>query len=242
MERDWRRAGRLWFLFMSSMWTLASSLTSTGTPSLSPTDASEEKESTNNSVTPTNNCTAIMKPEDHGFQVAILASVISCIVILVMSLSFIICYLQERHKRRESISSSLLKKRNKRQCRLRSDYWLERSWDAPPKIYHLPQHLESCLCCNSHPHMIRLDGYENHGCQRSQESLMNDPLPGLYHTESQLYPLQRVPSLTAPSFPTSSSIPVYLHFSTPTLTSSLPAQPVTPTFHKFSTTPPLWLY
>lgn len=54
--RDWRREGWVWVLFMASTWTLAWSLTCNGTP-LSAMDASEAKESTNNSETPTSNCT-----------------------------------------------------------------------------------------------------------------------------------------------------------------------------------------
>lgn len=42
------------------------------------------------------NVVAIPKPEDRGLRVAVLASVVSSIVILAMSVSFIICCLQER--------------------------------------------------------------------------------------------------------------------------------------------------
>ncbi|CDQ99735.1 unnamed protein product, partial [Oncorhynchus mykiss] len=41
-------------------------------------------------------CEAISRPEDRGLRVAVLASVVSGIIILAMSLSFIICCLQER--------------------------------------------------------------------------------------------------------------------------------------------------
>lgn len=42
---------------------------------------------------------AIPRPEDRGLRVAVLASVVSGIVILAMSLSFLICCLQERSSR-----------------------------------------------------------------------------------------------------------------------------------------------
>uniref|UniRef100_A0A665UKI9 Zgc:162331 n=1 Tax=Echeneis naucrates TaxID=173247 RepID=A0A665UKI9_ECHNA len=44
-------------------------------------------------------CEAIPRPEDRGLRVAVLASVVSGIVILAMSLSFLICCLQERSSR-----------------------------------------------------------------------------------------------------------------------------------------------
>uniref|UniRef100_UPI003AAE7714 sushi domain-containing protein 3-like n=1 Tax=Centroberyx gerrardi TaxID=166262 RepID=UPI003AAE7714 len=44
-------------------------------------------------------CEAIPRPEDRGLRVAVLASVVSGIVILAMSLSFLICCLQERSGR-----------------------------------------------------------------------------------------------------------------------------------------------
>lgn len=42
------------------------------------------------------NVVAIPKPEDRGLRVAVLASIVSSIVIFAMSVSFIICCLQER--------------------------------------------------------------------------------------------------------------------------------------------------
>uniref|UniRef100_A0A8C5FNK5 Zgc:162331 n=1 Tax=Gadus morhua TaxID=8049 RepID=A0A8C5FNK5_GADMO len=42
-------------------------------------------------------CEAIPRPEDRGLRVAVLASVVSGVVILAMSVSFLICCLQERH-------------------------------------------------------------------------------------------------------------------------------------------------
>ena len=53
------------------------------------------------------------------------------------------------------------------------------------------------------------------GCShRSQESLLKAPVPGLYRSESQLYPhvvLQRVATPTAPSAPLAPTAPLYLH-------------------------------
>ncbi|KAK2832562.1 hypothetical protein Q7C36_016024 [Tachysurus vachellii] len=170
--RDWRRAGWVWFLFMTSTWTLVWTLSCTGASSLIPMDGGEEKVSTNNSETQVSHTatvpitwffsSSIVKPKHPGFQAALLASLISYIFIL-------------------------------------GDFCYK----------HLPQHLEN-----------RLDGYETYGYQ-SQESLMNDPLPGLHHTESQWY-----------------LSPAYLYtsmFPSPTRIDTIPAQPVLPTFHKFST-------
>uniref|UniRef100_A0A8D3BNC3 Zgc:162331 n=1 Tax=Scophthalmus maximus TaxID=52904 RepID=A0A8D3BNC3_SCOMX len=47
-------------------------------------------------------CEAIPRPEDRGLRVAVLASVVSGIVILAMSLSFLICCLQERSSRKRA--------------------------------------------------------------------------------------------------------------------------------------------
>ncbi|KAL6459713.1 hypothetical protein MHYP_G00314720 [Metynnis hypsauchen] len=83
--------------------------------------------------------------------------------------------------------------------------------------------------------MGSLAGYKNYGYQRSQESLLSAPLPGLYHMESQVYPhvvLQRVPTPTAPTVPNTTRAPAYLHLSTPPLKDSLPTQPVLPPYPK----------
>uniref|UniRef100_A0A7N6BBK9 Sushi domain-containing protein n=1 Tax=Anabas testudineus TaxID=64144 RepID=A0A7N6BBK9_ANATE len=115
-------------------------------------------------------CEAIPRPEDRGLRVAVLASVVSGIVILAMSLSFLICCLQERSSRDRLISFSLP--------------------------------------------------------LRSQESLLKASLPGLYRSDSQLYPhvvLQRVPTPTAPSAPSAPSAPLYLHLPPASSAASSPA-------------------
>ncbi|XP_035282824.1 sushi domain-containing protein 3 isoform X2 [Anguilla rostrata] len=158
-------------------------------------------------------CEAIPRPEDRGLRVAVLVSVVSGIVILAMSVSFIVCCLQERiGKEREYRRDSRARKRDKqRSSSRRGACWLEQEhgdWEAfpPPKVFHLSHRLpsESLL----YPEGYR--GYENRGYHRSQESLLKASIPGLYCTENQVYPhmvLQRVPTPTAP---------MYLH---------LPAQP-----------------
>ncbi|XP_062339539.1 uncharacterized protein zgc:162331 [Osmerus eperlanus] len=173
-------------------------------------------------------CEAIPRPEDRGLRVAVLASVVSGIVILAMSLSFIICCLQERSGRDRSRRDSRGRRREKRSRR--GECWLEREegeWDAfpPPKIFHLSQHLDSRLAPDSPLYLGGMAGYENRGYQRSQESLLKTPLPGLYRSESQMYPhmvLQRVPTPTAPSAP---AAPVYLHMPPSTSPSNAGSQP-----------------
>ncbi|XP_051977143.1 uncharacterized protein LOC127639263 isoform X1 [Xyrauchen texanus] len=193
-------------------------------------------------------CEAIPKPEDHGLRVAVLASVVSCIVILAMSVSFIICCLQERISTERTDSRS--RTRDKRKSSWRSECWLEREegdWEAfpPPKIYNLSQHLDPHLSLDSPVYMGGLAGYDNRGYQRSQENLLKAPLPGLYRTESQVYPhvvLQRVPTPTVPTAPAAPSVPVYLRLSTPPSTEShieqliLPPYPK-PSYHGPSGTP-----
>ncbi|RVE55466.1 hypothetical protein OJAV_G00236020, partial [Oryzias javanicus] len=70
-------------------------------------------------------CEAIPRPEDRGLRVAVLASVVSGIVIFAMSLSFLICCLQERSSRSRSRKEGRSRRREKRASR-RSECWLER--------------------------------------------------------------------------------------------------------------------
>uniref|UniRef100_A0A8C1UPA6 Zgc:162331 n=1 Tax=Cyprinus carpio TaxID=7962 RepID=A0A8C1UPA6_CYPCA len=181
-------------------------------------------------------CEAIPKPEDRGLRVAVLASVVSSIVILAMSVSFIICCLQERmSKERAERTDGRGRTRDKRKSAWRSECWLERDkgdWEAfpPPNIYNLSQHLDPHLTPESPFYMGGLVGFDNRGYQRSQENLLKAPLPGLYCTESQMYPhvvLQRVPTPTVPSAPSS---PVYLRLSTPPPTESPSEQPALPPY------------
>uniref|UniRef100_H2ZWT6 Sushi domain-containing protein n=2 Tax=Latimeria chalumnae TaxID=7897 RepID=H2ZWT6_LATCH len=52
-------------------------------------------------------CEAIPKPVDKGFRVAVIASIISCIIILSMSISFVVCCVQEQlEKRRERLQET----------------------------------------------------------------------------------------------------------------------------------------
>ncbi|XP_010781852.1 stress response protein nst1, partial [Notothenia coriiceps] len=169
-------------------------------------------------------CEAIPRPEDRGLRVAVLASVVSGVVILAMSLSFLICCLQERSGRDRAKKEGRSRRRETRSSR-RSQCWLEREegeWEAfpPPKIFHLSQRMNPRLAPDSPLYLTgSLGGYENRGYQRSQESLLKASLPGLYRSESQLYPhvvLQRVPTPTAPS------APLYLHHPSSTSTHTAP--------------------
>ncbi|XP_056878667.1 uncharacterized protein zgc:162331 [Takifugu flavidus] len=175
-------------------------------------------------------CEAIPRPEDRGLRVAVLASVVSGIVILAMSLSFLICCLQERSSRDRARKEGRSRRREKRSAR-RSECWLEREegeWESfpPPKIFHLSQRMNPRLAPDSPLYLTGgLGGYENRGYQRSQESLLKVPMPGLYRSESQLYPhvvLQRVATPTAPSAPSAPTAPLYLHLP-PSSTTSSPA-------------------
>ncbi|XP_055046825.2 uncharacterized protein [Misgurnus anguillicaudatus] len=195
-------------------------------------------------------CEAIPKPEDRGLKVAVLASVVSSIVIFAMSVSFIICCLQERlSKDRTERTDSRSRMRDIRKFSRRSECWLEREegdWEAfpPPKIYNLSQHFDPHLSLDSSVYIGGLTGYDNRGYQRSQENLLKAPLPGLYRSESQVYPhvvLQRVPTPTAPTGPPAPSAPVYLHLSTPSPSESPNERPVLPPYPKPSGTPQrLW--
>ncbi|XP_054911607.1 sushi domain-containing protein 3 [Poeciliopsis prolifica] len=180
-------------------------------------------------------CEAIPRPEDRGLRVAVLASVVSGIVIFAMSLSFLVCCLQERSSRDRAKKDGRSRRREKRSGR-RSECWLETEegeWEAfpPPKIFHLSQRMNPRLAPDSPLYLTGgLNGYENRGYQRSQESLLKTSLPGLYRSESQLYPhvvLQRVPTPTAPSAPSAPSAPLYLHLPPSSSTGSSPAHTIT---------------
>ncbi|CAB1345733.1 unnamed protein product, partial [Coregonus sp. 'balchen'] len=134
-------------------------------------------------------CEAIPRPEDRGLRVAVLASVVSGIVILAM-------------------------RRDTRPSR-RSECWLEREEGdcdtfPPPKIFHLSQQPDLRLAAESPVYLGGMAGFDNR--RIPEESLLKAPLPGLFRAESQMiYPhvvLQRVPTPTAPTAPTA---PVYLH-------------------------------
>ncbi|KAL4641031.1 sushi domain-containing protein 3-like isoform X2 [Arapaima gigas] len=191
-------------------------------------------------------CEAIPRPEDKGLRVAVLVSVVSSVIIIAMSASFLICCLQERvgkerGHRRDSRPRKRVKKRSQSQ---RSECWLEQEegdWDAfpPPKVFHLSHKLDHQPPSSSPLYTGGLDGYENHGYQRSQESLLKTPLPGLYCTESQVYPhvvLQRVPTPTAPvclHFPAQATEPLHppqvsSDYGKPTYHSSLQGIPQRP--------------
>ncbi|CAL1568765.1 unnamed protein product [Knipowitschia caucasica] len=166
-------------------------------------------------------CEAIPRPQDRGLRVAVLASVVSGVVILAMSLSFLICCFQERASRLRAKKEGRLRRREKRSSR-RSEWEREEGeWEsfAPPKIFHLSQRMNPRLAPDSPLYLTGgLTGYENRGYQRSQESLLKTSLSGLYRSDSQLYPhvvLQRVPTPTAPSAPPSAPsapiVPQYMH-------------------------------
>ncbi|XP_015461271.2 uncharacterized protein si:ch211-242e8.1 isoform X1 [Astyanax mexicanus] len=168
-------------------------------------------------------CESIPKPDDQGLRMALLVSVVSGVVILVMTVSFIVCCIQEHmSKKKEKHRSGRSRRREKRHSRSRrSPSWLVREeldWEAfpPPKIFNVSQRFERTAPAGSplYPGVTR--GYENRGYERSQESLLRSPHPGVYHTDSQVYPhlvLQRVQ--TAPNPQASPTTPVYLHISTP---------------------------
>uniref|UniRef100_A0A1A8RVB1 Sushi domain-containing protein n=1 Tax=Nothobranchius rachovii TaxID=451742 RepID=A0A1A8RVB1_9TELE len=180
-------------------------------------------------------CEAIPRPEDRGLRVAVLASVVSGIVIFAMSLSFLVCCLHERSSRGRTKKEGRSRRRDKRASR-RSECWLETEegeWEAfpPPKIFHLSQRMNPRLAPDSPLYLTGgLSGYENRGYQRSQENLLKASMPGLYRSESQLYPhvvLQRVPTPTAPSAPSAPSAPLYLHLPSASSAVSSPAHTTT---------------
>uniref|UniRef100_A0A671LVJ5 Si:ch211-242e8.1 n=1 Tax=Sinocyclocheilus anshuiensis TaxID=1608454 RepID=A0A671LVJ5_9TELE len=145
-------------------------------------------------------CESIPQSNDQGLRIALLLSVVSGVVILVMTV------------RRETQSS-----RSRR-----SPSWLEREhidWEAfpPPKLFSLSQRLHRPLPPGSPVHSEVIRAYENRGYE-GQESLLRSPhstYPS-YHPNSQIYPalvFQRVQTEPNPS--TSSTSPVYIQISTP---------------------------
>ncbi|XP_016125617.1 uncharacterized protein [Sinocyclocheilus grahami] len=167
----------------------------------------------------------IPRPNDQGLRVALLVSVVSGVVILVMTVCFIVCCCQEcMRKKKEKHRMGRSRRRETRSSRSRrSPSWLEREhidWEAfpPPKLFSLSQRLDRPLPPGSPVHSEVIRAYENRGYERSQESLLRSPhstYPS-YHPNSQIYPalvFQRVQTEPNPS--TSSTSPVYIQISTP---------------------------
>ncbi|XP_028813918.1 uncharacterized protein LOC114766828 [Denticeps clupeoides] len=158
-------------------------------------------------------CEGIPNPDNRGLRAAVLVSVISGVVIVTMAVFFVVCCVQDHlNRKRERTRTGRSRRRDKRRpASRRSRAWLEREegdWEVfhPPKIYNLPLPQPSTRI-PVRPGTTR--GHENQAYNRSQESMIRSLPPGLYHSESQIYPqlvLQRV------STPGS---PAYLHVSAP---------------------------
>ncbi|XP_058607877.1 uncharacterized protein si:ch211-242e8.1 isoform X2 [Onychostoma macrolepis] len=170
-------------------------------------------------------CESIPRPNDQGLRIALLVSVVSGVVILVMTVCFIVCCCQERmSKKKEKHRTGRSRRRETRSSRSRrSPSWLEREhidWEAfpPPKLFSLSQRLDRPLPPGSPVYSEVVRAYENRGYERSQESLLRSPHSTYptYHANSQIYPalvFQRVQTEPNPS--TSSNTPVYVQISTP---------------------------
>ncbi|XP_026873784.2 uncharacterized protein si:ch211-242e8.1 isoform X1 [Electrophorus electricus] len=172
-------------------------------------------------------CESIPKPDAQGLRMALLVSLISGMVILVMAVSFTVCCIQEHlSKQKQKHRTGRSRRREKhRSGSRRSPSWLVREeldWEAfpPPKIFNLSQRFERPAPHGSPLYSGVIRGCENRG---SQESLLRSTHPGVYHADSQLYPnlvLQRVQ--TAPNLQGSPPTPVYLHISSPSSTKAPP--------------------
>ncbi|XP_016423188.1 uncharacterized protein LOC107751619 isoform X1 [Sinocyclocheilus rhinocerous] len=170
-------------------------------------------------------CESVPRPNDQGLRIALLVSVVSGVVILVMTVCFIVCCCQERmSKKKEKHRMGRSRRRETRSSRSRrSPSWLEREhidWEAfpPPKLFSLSQRLDRPLPPGSPIYSEVVRAYENRGYERSQESLLRSPhsTNPTYHANSQIYPalvFQRVQTEPNPS--TSSTTPVYVQISTP---------------------------
>ncbi|XP_052388062.1 sushi domain-containing protein 3 isoform X2 [Carassius gibelio] len=170
-------------------------------------------------------CESIPRPNDQGLRIALLVSVVSGVVILVMTVCFLICCCQEcmrKKKEKRRMGRSRRKETWSSRSR-RSPSWLEREhidWEAfpPPKLFGLSQRLDQALPPGSSVYSEVTRAYENRGYERSQESLLRRPHSTYtsHHANSQIYPalvFQRVPNEPIPS--TSSTSPVYIQISTP---------------------------
>ncbi|KAK2894637.1 hypothetical protein Q8A67_011866 [Cirrhinus molitorella] len=170
-------------------------------------------------------CESIPRPNDQGLRIALLVSVVSGVVILVMTICFIVCCCQEHmSKKKEKHRTGRSRRRETRSSRSRrSPSWLEREhidWEAfpPPKLFSLSQRLDRPLPPGSPVYSEVIRAYENRGYERSQESLLRSPNSTYptYQANSQIYPalvFQRVQTEPNPS--TSSTTPVYVQISTP---------------------------
>ncbi|KAI7802228.1 uncharacterized protein si:ch211-242e8.1 isoform X1 [Triplophysa rosa] len=170
-------------------------------------------------------CESIPRPNDQGLRIALLVSVVSGVVILIMTVCFIVCCCQEHmSKKKENYRTGRSRRKEKRSSRFRrSPSWLEREqidWEAfpPPKLFSLSQRLDRPLPPGSPVYSEVIRSYENRGYERSQESLMRSAHTAqpTHPTNSQIYPalvFQRVQAEPNPT--TSSTAPVYIQISTP---------------------------
>nr|XP_021330081.1 uncharacterized protein si:ch211-242e8.1 isoform X1 [Danio rerio] len=170
-------------------------------------------------------CESIPRPNDQGLRIALLVSVVSGVVILVMTVCFIVCCCQEHiSKKKEKHRTGRSRRRETRSSRSRrSPSWLEREhldWEAfpPPKLFSLSQRLDRPLPPGSPVYSEVIRSYENRGYERSQESLLRSPNTSYptYPANSQIYPalvFQRVQTEPNPS--SSSTNPVYVQIATP---------------------------
>ncbi|XP_039625391.1 uncharacterized protein zgc:162331 isoform X2 [Polypterus senegalus] len=133
-------------------------------------------------------CEAIPQPEDKGFQLAVLVSIISCIIILTLSASFIVCCIRQK-RLHLSENKREVSDRSQKDCRQRQrkSCWIERNrnqLNISPRHFSYERNprlsiLRSSFCPG------RSKSYINKGYQRSHENLQKSSRQEIFSERRQ---------------------------------------------------------
>uniref|UniRef100_A0A6J0V9U2 Sushi domain-containing protein n=1 Tax=Pogona vitticeps TaxID=103695 RepID=A0A6J0V9U2_9SAUR len=148
-------------------------------------------------------CEVIPKPVDKGFRVAVIASLISGLIIVAMSIVFVVCCLQDRMlkgaaQRSENSEEQQPRKRFKfgRAKVTKQETGKTRNHFGKMKHNRRLHYRTSALYSCAHPGALA--GYCNQGLQRSQENLLKGPQQSLC-SEIHIFPQVVLKPCTVPS-------------------------------------------
>uniref|UniRef100_A0ACB8FP34 Uncharacterized protein n=2 Tax=Sphaerodactylus townsendi TaxID=933632 RepID=A0ACB8FP34_9SAUR len=151
---------------------------------------------------PPPHCEVIPKPTDKGFQVAVIASLISGVVIVTMSISFAVCCLRDRLLRGTKYGNGAdEEQQQRRKCKdgrasSKQEMGKQRSHFGKLKHNRRLHYSTSTLYSCAYPGVLA--GCSNQGFQRSQENLEKGALPSLC-SEIHIFPQVVLKPDTVPS-------------------------------------------
>ncbi|KAJ6656408.1 hypothetical protein lerEdw1_003911 [Lerista edwardsae] len=156
-----------------------------------------------NGTSAQSNLSVIPKPLDKGFRVAVIASLISGVIIITMSISFTFCCLQDRMlwgRAQEGETSKVQRPRRKfkigRAKSINQEMGKHRGHSGKPKHHHRLQYRTSALYSCAYPGALAR--CNNQGFQRGQENLQKAAPQSLY-SEIHIFPQVVLKPSTVPS-------------------------------------------